>query len=574
MYRWYQETGALTVDIFVAPRTQPSDLKLVLSKQRLTLRKAHASAAAEPILCRRLYAKIEPRCTASWTMPMAQQSSEHAVVRVVLYKSILAGWISLFADDPPTEGLVPGPAPMSHPLAHAAAAARGRQVAAQESRDSAARAYYCNSSSQPGQTWRRGCGTRAFKTAGGTKYHYVREAPVRASARDAGEKHQARGTGEGIKIGACQSQSWRATRRPAPFGGRLQAEEMERLAAERAALLEEETEPLTSQGPTKRDAAAARAAIQAVRKGESLVQAGDAVVGGGSDDDGDGDDPDDEPYPMPGSDAMCDGCAAIVNRYYHCVECGILDGFDLCERCHRQGVWPDEHRRRHPTHHFGFVSTRSAPLIARSAREAREGLTAAPGPSTEPPQQSAAAALATPGGALSQRVILPLEAPARYRWTQYSHEVNVDIDLPLGTRARDLSVIVKPFTIAASHRRAGLLLRGSLHKCVRHTETVWTIEEGTLRLVLVKSDGQSWRKLFPQEAEIQPHEAIKQLCDDPEPATHGYMDLSSEARQLVDLHRNHRRALATGDYDLANELEEDMTLMRFKWPTDKQHMEA
>ena len=80
-------------------------------------------------------------------------------------------------------------------------------------------------------------------------------------------------------------------------------------------------------------------------------------------------------------------------------------------------------------------------------------------------------------------------------------------------------------------------------------------------------------KLFPQEAEIQPHEAIKQLCDDPSPP-HGYMDLSSEARQLVDLHRNHRRALATGDYDLANELEEDMTLMRFKWPTDKQHMEA
>ena len=42
------------------------------------------------------------------------------------------------------------------------------------------------------------------------------------------------------------------------------------------------------------------------------------------------------------------------------------------------------------------------------------------------------------------------------------------------------------------------------------------------------------------------------------------MDLTPEGRSLVDLHRNHRHAMATGDYDYANELEEEMKMMRFK----------
>ena len=52
------------------------------------------------------------------------------------------------------------------------------------------------------------------------------------------------------------------------------------------------------------------------------------------------------------------------------------------------------------------------------------------------------------------------------------------------------------------------------------------------------------------------------------------MDLSEEGRGIVDLHRSHRHAVATGDYDYAQELEEEMKLMRFNWGNDKGHMEA
>ena len=44
-------------------------------------------------------------------------------------------------------------------------------------------------------------------------------------------------------------------------------------------------------------------------------------------------------------------------------------------------------------------------------------------------------------------------------------------------------------------------------------------------------------------------EAIKQVCEDPEPVEHGYMDLTPEARGIVDLHRSFKHAMATGDYD-------------------------
>jgi hypothetical protein len=63
-------------------------------------------------------------------------------------------------------------------------------------------------------------------------------------------------------------------------------------------------------------------------------------------------------------------------------------------------------------------------------------------------------------------------------------------------------------------------------------------------------------------------QAIKQICDDDEPLDHSYMDLEPEARGLVDIHRNHRWAKATGDEGYAAELEEEMKMMRFNWGKD------
>ena len=64
-------------------------------------------------------------------------------------------------------------------------------------------------------------------------------------------------------------------------------------------------------------------------------------------------------------------------------------------------------------------------------------------------------------------------------------------------------------------------------------------------------------------------QAIKQVCEDPEPVDHCYMDLNPEARRIVDMHRSLKHLMATGDYDGAAELEEEMKMMRFKWGDNK-----
>ena len=58
------------------------------------------------------------------------------------------------------------------------------------------------------------------------------------------------------------------------------------------------------------------------------------------------------------------------------------------------------------------------------------------------------------------------------------------------------------------------------------------------------------------------------MCDDPDPYTGHYMDLSAESKQIVDTHRLYRHAKATGKDGLCEELEEDMKMMRFNWKDD------
>ena len=370
-------------------------------------------------------------------------------------------------------------------------------------------------------------------------------------------------------------------RRHTPHRAPLSQEELEaNEQAEREAEIEEAREfeeatltsaheTLAKAGPTKSDAEAARAAIEAVRKGQAPVT---ATGGEDSSDEeverweGGGTHPDDIEYPLPGSDASCDACAQIINKYYHCVQCGVIHGFDLCEDCYRRGIYPDKHLRKYPNHTLALVSKHTAPVISKEPKQQK-----APPAPVAPPKPP-------PGfnkqNTVSERVIIPLEAKVQYEWSQYSAEINLSVAIPEGTRARDLIVVVQPFLLSISLKGYGVILKGSLHKGVRHRETVWTIEEGILRILLVKGDGQSWKKLFPSEEAKMPAQAIKEVCEDPEPVSHSYMDLSPEARGIVDLHRQYKHLMATGDYDGAQELEEEMKLMRFNWGKEKAHMEA
>ena len=130
--------------------------------------------------------------------------------------------------------------------------------------------------------------------------------------------------------------------------------------------------------------------------------------------------------------------------------------------------------------------------------------------------------------------------------------------------------------------RVGVVLKGSFYKLVRHRDSVWTLEPARdggdggerwveLKVLLAKSDETSWKKLFPEEDELNTGAAIAQICEDDEPIE-SYMDLTPEARKIVDIHREYRHAKATGEYAVASDLEEEMKLMRFNWPKEDGHL--
>jgi len=285
----------------------------------------------------------------------------------------------------------------------------------------------------------------------------------------------------------------------------------------------------------------------------------------------------DRDYPLPGSTASCDGCSCNVRRYYHCIQCGVDESaFDLCLRCHRGGYYTKEHMRTFPHHDLEIVTPKSAPITRKPPPKP------SPGGGVQPNSRNGAfgddmmkRALPPPRGAEKfntrnralVKVEVPLEANTKYSWTQTDGEINLMVKLPPGVRRREIGVEIRPLLLRILVR-GHTLLAGSLDKPIVASESTWTFEPGELQVMLPKeTHGPMFSRLFPSEEKLQPAMALKQVCED-EPYQGRYMDLTPEARRIVDLHRNFNHARATGKEDWAQELEEEMKMMRFSWGKD------
>jgi hypothetical protein len=105
----------------------------------------------------------------------------------------------------------------------------------------------------------------------------------------------------------------------------------------------------------------------------------------------------------------------VVDKYYHCVQCGVLDGFDLCLSCQREGLHTVRHERTFPLHALKLVTKHTAPVIRAPPKP-----TAAPPapPALPPPPPKPPPGFNTSGaisGAISERVVVPFEAKVMLR---------------------------------------------------------------------------------------------------------------------------------------------------------------
>jgi hypothetical protein len=105
----------------------------------------------------------------------------------------------------------------------------------------------------------------------------------------------------------------------------------------------------------------------------------------------------------------------VVDKYYHCVQCGVIDGFDLCLGCQREGLHTVRHERTFPLHALKLVTKHTAPVIRAPPKP-----TAAPPapPALPPPPPKPPPGFNTSGaisGTISERVVVPFEAKVRLR---------------------------------------------------------------------------------------------------------------------------------------------------------------
>jgi len=160
----------------------------------------------------------------------------------------------------------------------------------------------------------------------------------------------------------------------------------------------------------------------------------------------------------------------------------------------------------------------------------------------------------------------PRDALRVLSWDQDTTVTFVRVRVPPGTPAARVRVDARPRSLSVSlpppppsesssspHHLPSIPapLRGALvHPCVA-SETIWTLEEDTVHIVLVKRHGgiqdPAWRSLFEGEEEKTIAQTLKELCDADERSP-AHDDLPQETRDAVEETREMRYMMGCGEW--------------------------
>jgi len=558
MYSWRQDNATVTCGIAVPVGTTHEQLKLLLTRRRMTLQ----IAGSEPLLRRQLSAPVVPSRTRAYTMYVPEDDDGQPEVRVVLFKESIAGWGSLFAGDLRGQGLCKSlHGELCATLDQADTSGSGHDEEGPAEEDPPGGAI---SMPRLRQTWRgpvapgRRAGQPGAAARGGSSRNVDAARPLLAGLFPFG-RGEVEDEWSVIRASSMRTapeptgarQSWRpAVRRP-----REPAQPPTAGEAVEAGGIVLASGDAGGGAPAPSGGSAAARSRQKKPKPPVPAYKGrvDPDAESSSSDDLGSDPGEEREYPLPGSEARCDGCACRSRRYYHCIQCGIGDAaFDLCVRCHRRGYYPKEHMRTYPHHDLEMVTPKAAPITRKPPPTAPPGGGKAPTGAFEAGVARGALtplkapALAPPASRAMVKAATPLVANTKYSWTQTDEEINLTVKLPPGLSRREIAVEIRPWLLRVTARGGHTLLEGSLDKPVVASEATWTWEPGEVQIMLPKEGGgPMFSRLFPSEEKLNPTLAIKQICED-EPYQGRYMDLTPEGRKIVDLHRNYNHARATG----------------------------
>ena len=109
----------------------------------------------------------------------------------------------------------------------------------------------------------------------------------------------------------------------------------------------------------------------------------------------------------------------------------------------------------------------------------------------------------------------------KYRWSQTLTELDVLVDLPAGSKAKDVTVVIENthLKVFVTKLQEEILIRGELPYKVLTDSSIWMVESGVIHISLEKAKGRMWGHVFVGEEEIDltKVEAIQEIEDlDPE----------------------------------------------------------
>ncbi|OMH86323.1 Protein BOBBER 1 [Zancudomyces culisetae] len=146
----------------------------------------------------------------------------------------------------------------------------------------------------------------------------------------------------------------------------------------------------------------------------------------------------------------------------------------------------------------------------------------------------------------------------KYEWKQTLSDVTISVNLPQGTRARDLAVIIKADFISISYKATKeIILEGKLTELIRVDDSTWAIEDSKmLSVYLEKQNQQQWWKAVVQGAVEIDTSAI-------EPENSKLSDLPSDTRSMVEKMMFDQRQKAAG-LPTSEQLKQQAFLKKFQ----------
>ena len=136
----------------------------------------------------------------------------------------------------------------------------------------------------------------------------------------------------------------------------------------------------------------------------------------------------------------------------------------------------------------------------------------------------------------------------KLRWTQTSTDVHAFIQVPKGTKARDMEVQLTSTRLTVKLHWYGRVFDGPLSRRCKASESWWVLDGEEVHIMIPKDDSHFWRSLFEGGAKKGFQEILGELVNADEPMPN-YDDLDQRSKDLIDEIQERQELMAEGVID-------------------------